>query len=228
MKTFALIVKWLLILAMPFLLGFGMIRAVIAWDYPAWEYQRIPPDQYGWSPDERLELAHATLDYMQRPEPAEEVIFILEDLRLPENPDTPLYNEREIKHMLDVKIVADQIGNIFWVLAALTLIAFLFFLSQAELRREAFDLLYRGGVATILALAGLGAFIVIGWQYFFVLFHDLLFPPGTWTFAYTDSLIRLFPEQFWFDVGIIIVGATLLLGALLAVIGFLFRRRTAS
>lgn len=37
---------------------------------------------------------------------------------------------------------------------------------------------------------------------------------------YTDSLIRLFPEQFWFDVGVIISGGALLAGILVAVLGY--------
>ncbi len=224
----ARLIKWILIFAMPFLLGFAAIRGVIAWNYPAWEYGRIPPDQYGWEPADRLRLAEATLDYIRRPESAAESIHLLEALRLPEDPDQPLFNEREIGHMLDVKIATDQIQNILWVLAVLTLFSLLFFLTQGELRREAYDLLYRGGLATIIALAGIGAFVVIGWQTFFVLFHELLFPPGTWTFFYTDSLIRLFPEVFWFDVGVLIVSLTLVAGLLLTLAGYLLRRSGAS
>lgn len=228
MITFAKFFKWLMVLAMPFMLGFGTIRAVISWDYPSFEYARIPPDAYGWTPEERLANAHVTLDYLQRPEPAEEVIFMIEELTLPEDPTQSLYNEREIGHMLDVKIVADQLRNIFWVLAVLMVITLLFLLSMSELRPLAADLLRQGGWATIIALVGIGAFIGLGWQYFFVLFHELLFPPGTWTFYYTDSLIRLFPEQFWFDVGVLIVAATLLEGAILVVIGRIFTRKTIS
>ena len=69
-KALVNIIKWIIIIAMPFFLGLGMIRAVIAWDYPAFEYQRIAPDQYGFTPEERLFYAHATLDYLQRPEPS--------------------------------------------------------------------------------------------------------------------------------------------------------------
>ncbi|MDJ0751963.1 MAG: TIGR01906 family membrane protein [Ardenticatenaceae bacterium] len=223
MITFAKFFKWLMVLAMPFMLGFGTIRAVINWDYPSFEYARIPPDAYGWTPEERLANAHVTLAYLQRPEPAEEVIFMIEELTLPEDPAQPLYNEREIGHMLDVKIVADQLRNIFWVLGVLIIITLLFLLSMSELRPLAADLLRQGGWATIIALVGIGAFIGLAWQYFFVLFHELLFPPGTWTFYYTDSLIRLFPEQFWFDVGVLIVAATLLQGVILVVIGRIFK-----
>ncbi len=41
------------------------------------------------------------------------------------------------------------------------------------------------------------AFITLFWPLFFTAFHHLLFPPGSWSFAGTDSLIRLFPEAFW-------------------------------
>lgn len=224
MLAFGKLFKWLMVLAMPFMLGFGTIRAVINWDFPAFEYGRIPADSYGWSDEERLANAQATLAYIQRPEPAEEVIYLLEELTLPENPDQPLYKESEIGHMIDVKIAADQLGNIFWVLLVLEIITLAFFWSQSELRPLAADLLRQGGWATIISLLGIGAFIGLAWQYFFVLFHELLFPPGTWTFLYTDSLIRLFPEQFWFDVGVLIVAATLLEGVLLVIIGRLLKR----
>ena len=71
-------VRWLIIVAMPFFLGLGGIRAIIAWDwpsYPEWEYGRIPSDMYGFSDADRLALAEATLDYLRRLEPAQEVIY---------------------------------------------------------------------------------------------------------------------------------------------------------
>ena len=100
-KAFMILVRWLVILAMPFFLGMGTIRAIIAWDYPAFEYQRIPPDMFGFTPEQRLELARGTLDYLQQSEPASDVIHLLEELRLP-GTDQPLYNASEISHMIDV------------------------------------------------------------------------------------------------------------------------------
>ena len=82
------------------------------------------------------------------------------------------------------------------------------------------------GLATVIVLAAIALLILIAWPIFFVQFHELLFPPGTWTFAYSDSLIRLFPEQFWFDIGVLISGATLLAGILIAVIGYVMARRS--
>jgi integral membrane protein (TIGR01906 family) len=54
---------------------------------------------------------------------------------------------------------------------------------------------------------------VVAWDTFFTAFHQLFFAGGTWVFAYSDTLIRLFPEQFWFDAALTVGGLTLL-GAL--------------
>lgn len=217
-KTIVLIIRWLVIIAMPFFLGLGMLRAVLAWDYPGFEYARIAPDTYGFTPEERLSLAHATLDYMQRPEPAEEVIYLLEDLQVSATGD-PLYNEREIGHMLDVKHLTDAIGRVWRVAAVMVVVGLLYLLLQPALRSVGYRAIMQGGLATVVILAAIALLIVLGWSFFFVQFHELLFPPGTWTFYYTDGLIRLFPEQFWFDVGVIISGGALLLGVVVAAVG---------
>lgn len=222
-RRFANVVRWLVILAMPVFLGFGTIRAIIAWDYPAFEYARIPPDRFGLAPEERLALAHATLDYLRRPEPAEEVIHLLEELRLPDN-DQPLYNERELGHMVDVKHLTDAIGRIFVIAAVIVVSGLVFLLAQPPLRPAGFRALMHGGLATVVVLAAIALFILLGWNLFFVQFHELLFPPGTWTFSFSDSLIRLFPEQFWFDFGVLVSVATLMEGVLAAAVGYLLGR----
>ena len=217
------LVRWLVIIAMPFLIGLGAMRAIIAWDYPSFEYARIDPDPYGFTLEERLELAHATLAYLQRPEPADEVIFMLEELRLP-GTDDPLYNEREIDHMLDVKRVADGIKRVVQGAGVVVVAGLVFLLARPETRSQGYRAMFQGGVATTAVLLTIGLFIGLAWEIFFVQFHELLFPPGTWTFSYSDSLIRLFPEQFWFDVGVIVSGGALLGGIVVAAIGYLLMR----
>lgn len=217
------ILRWLVIIAMPFLLGLGSIRAIIASDYPSFEYQRIPPDQFGFTLEERTALAHATLAYMQRPEPSAQVIHMLEELYLP-NTGEPLYDEKEIEHMIDVKDVADGMRTVVWVSGAIVAVGMVGLYILSGSRMESYRALMQGGIATTGLLLGIALFILLGWQIFFVQFHQLLFAEGTWTFAYTDGLIRLFPEQFWFDVGVIVSLGTLLLGAIIALVGFLLLR----
>lgn len=223
-KTVLAIIRWLVILAMPFFLGLGTIRAIIAWDYPAFEYGRIPPDTFGFTPDQRLALARGTLDYLQRPEPAREVIHMLESLRFP-NSEIPLYNEAEISHMIDVKVVADAMKMVAYIAGAIVVVGLAVQLIPPHTRQYGWRTMMWAGLATIILLALIAVAILIFWPIFFVQFHELLFPPGSWTFAYTDSLIRLFPEQFWFDFGVLVSVATLVLGVLVALIGYVMDRR---
>lgn len=223
-KTLLTIIRWLVILTMPFFLGLGTIRAIIAWDYPAFEYPRIAPDMFGFTPEQRLELARGTLAYLQRPEPATEVIYLLEELRLP-GTDRALYNEAEIGHMIDVKNMADGMKRIAYAAGAIVIAGLAILLIPRQSRPYGWRTLMWAGLATVIALAAIALFILIAWPIFFVQFHELLFPPGTWTFAYSDSLIRLFPEQFWFDIGVLITVTTLVLGVLVALAGYLTSRR---
>ena len=153
---------------------------------------------------------------------AEDVIYLLEELRLPTGES--LYNEREIGHMLDVKILADQIRFIWLVAMIVVVVGTLIMVTKPELAYYGWRSVMYGGIATVVILLGIALFILLAWDVFFVQFHELLFPPGTWTFAYSDGLIRLFPEQFWFDVGVIMSGGALLLGILVATMGYIMAR----
>lgn len=224
LPTYATILKWALIISIPIILGFGTVRAVINWNYPAWEYPRIAPDSYGWTPAQRLELAEATLAYLQRPESAEEVIFLLEELRDPTTA-VPLYNEREIGHMIDVKNLTDAVQIGLWLAVVVGVGAGGVLGWKRETRTAVYQALYIGGLATVAILAFLVLLILVAWGFFFETFHELFFPPGTWTFHYTDALIRLFPEQFWFDAGLILTITPLILGLLVAFLGWFLHRR---
>lgn len=226
-KALLTIIRWLVILAMPFFLGLGMIRGVILWDYPGFEYPRIPPDMFGFTLEERLELARVNVEYLRRPEPAAAVIYMLEDLRLP-GTQAPLYNPSEISHMVDVKNVADAMKRVAYVAGGIVIVGLAVLLGPARTRTYGWRTLFYAGLATVLALAAIALLILLGWEFFFVQFHELLFPPGTWTFAYSDSLIRLFPEQFWFDFGVIASVGTLVLGLVVALVGYVMSRRARS
>lgn len=206
------------------------LRLLISWDspsYPEFEYARIAPDRYGFSDEERLEYATASLDYLRRPEPAEDVIYLLEDLTLP-GTDEPFYNEREIGHMLDVKRVSDSFKRFSAVLGILALAGIAILVFRQETREYGFRSIMRSGLFT----AGLLLFVIIlvgvAWNLVFTQFHEILFPPGTWTFSFSDSLIRLFPEQFWFDFALIWTGAIFLEGIILFLVGYFLLRRQRS
>lgn len=221
------ITRWFIIIATPILLTLWTVRLLISWNtpsYPAFEYGRINPDAFGFSDDERLEYAEATLEYLRQNEPAEEVIYLLDDLRLPGS-GQPLYNEREIGHMLDVKSLVDLFRQLFQVVGIFALAGLIYLLARPETRTEAYKSIMYGGLLTAGILLFVSILILISWNFVFIQFHELLFPPDTWTFSMSDSLIRLFPEQFWFDFGIFWTLGILVQGLILALVGFLLQRR---
>lgn len=224
------IARWFVIIATPILLSLWTVRLLITWNtpsYPAFEYGRIESDGYGFSDDERLRFAEATLEYLRQSEPADEVIFLIEDLRLGDA-NQSLYNQREIGHMLDVKNLVDLFNQLFQVVGIFTLAGVIYLLARPETRIEAYRAIMYGGILTAVILLTVVLLILISWSFVFVQFHELLFPPDSWTFAMSDSLIRLFPEQFWFDFGVLWTVGILIQGIFLAIVGYLLQRRKIS
>lgn len=224
--TFDKIVRWLVILATPVLLTVGTVRFLISWDspsYPEFEYGRIASDAYGFSDEERLELAQGTMAYLRRSDPAAEVIFMLEDLRIP-GTDKPLYNESEIGHMIDVKVVADAFKPALWISAIIVVGGLIYLIAREQTRLFGAKTMMYGGLFTIGLVLLVMLFMFVAWNQAFTVFHNIFFDPGTWQFFYTDSLIRLFPEQFWFDFGTIWTISILAGGGLLAVVGYILNR----
>jgi integral membrane protein (TIGR01906 family) len=73
-----------------------------------------------------------------------------------------------------------------------------------------------GGILTIALILILAVVVFINWDFFFDTFHEIFFDEGTWQFSRSDTLIRLYPEQFWFDVSLII-GIITIGGAMLCI-----------
>ncbi len=223
------IIRWILIIVTPLFLTVFTVRVIISWNspsYPEWEYGRIAPDQYGFTPEERLELAEATLAYLRHPDPAEKSIYLLEELRLP-GTDNPLYNEAEIGHMIDVKVVSDKFKQAMWLFALTLAAGYIFLFARSATRLTGAKTVMQSGIFTVVIVFLVMLFIGIGWGLFFTLFHKLFFAAGTWIFSYSDSLIRLFPEQFWFDIALLWTGGILVQGGILALIGYGLQKRLA-
>ena len=105
-------------------------------------------------------------------------------------------------------------------------------LSQAAVRRERRRAigraLARGGWLTIglVLLVGLG--LGLAWPWLFTTFHQVFFPGGNWQFPEDSGLIRLFPEQFWYDTALVLAGLAALEGLLAVGLGRALGRDTAA
>jgi integral membrane protein (TIGR01906 family) len=159
----------------------------------------FPADEYGFTRQDRLQWAPYAVEYLVNSAD----ISYLGNLTFEDG--SPLYNERELSHMADVKNVVRGALNIWYVsLTGLFLLAFL--ARQGGWVFEYMLALRRGGTWMIGLAVSLGLIAGIGiavspdlfWQ-FFTLFHSLFFEGDSWLFYYSDTLIRLFPIRFWQD-----------------------------
>lgn len=114
----------------------------------------------------------------------------------------PLFNERELQHMVDVQHLFMLAGRARLVAGAILLIVPILGL---VLQRGAFlprlgTMLTLGGILTVAVLLLFGALSLIDFTELWTRFHYVAFTNDLWLLdPRTDYLIMLFPEGFWFD-----------------------------
>lgn len=204
-QAFNAALGWLLVLAIPLWMLAGSTRLVATELYLQIEYGKanFPADPFGFSQDDRREYAPYAVRYLLN----DQGIDYLGDLTFPDG--HPLYNERELRHMADVKAVAQTAFGWHTVLGIPLVGAILWLGLSAERRAILRRSLVYGGMVTLASVVALAIGVALNWDTFFEGFHRLFFESGTWRFEYSDTLIRLFPERFWFDAALTIGGLTI-------------------
>ncbi|MBX3055886.1 MAG: DUF1461 domain-containing protein [Anaerolineae bacterium] len=238
------IARWVrrtVVMALPVFIGFGWITLVIGPVYPHYAYARpdFPADLAGMPPAtavtqalspltqaERLERALVAVIYLESWQPAATAIVMLTNQQLPRT-GAPLYNQRELNHLMDVKQLTDAMRWLALVTAVPVIGGLSCLLRRKQTRQVGYLALAQGGMLTMILLSGVAGLILFGWSYFFYQVHGLLFPSGTWSFAATDSLMRLYPERFFFDVALVLSLGAWLGGLLAAVASYLLAWRAA-
>ena len=215
--------QWLLVLALPIALLMADIRIATGHWFVHWEYGKadFPPDPYGLSTAERTHLAEVCIDYLA----TSADISLLGDLQLPDG--EPAFNARELRHMADVQTVYDRLMTV-GIVAALVLLGGITALLAAKYpRRRVSIALLNSSLFTLGLLGTVGAYMALGWRSFFTTFHRIFFESDTWTFPFSDTLIRLFPMQFWMDVAIVIVGLLITQALAIGAAGWTWMRQTS-
>lgn len=218
------ILKTLIILLVPMALVLTSVRLLVTDQYLAFEYGKadFPLDPFGFDRAQRLAYASENFRYVREGQ-------AIEALATQRLGDLPLYNERELQHMQDVQNAYELVGWV-WQIVLIGIALAIFTLAWRPETRPALAVALKwGGLLTIILIGGLGLLAVVAWQFWFVTFHQVFFAPGTWTFNQWDTLIRLFPNRFWFDAALTISGLSLSGGLLAALIGWglPMRRETA-
>lgn len=213
------VMQVLLAVFFPVVLLVLAVRAVTSPLFLWVEYHRpgFPGDGYGFNADDRMTYGSYAVDYLSNwsgPRYLGELV---------NRSGEKLFQEGEVSHMADVKLVILSAFGAGALLAILCIVAIVYLRrrSNGGVRRG----LFAGSIITLVLITGLGVLAFLGWEQFFTEFHRIFFASGTWTFALQDTLIRLFPGQFWIDAGIVIAALVLLTAVVTLILTWPTRRR---
>lgn len=201
---------------LPFFLIMSAVRIAFTPAFMRYEYNLpdFPSDPYGFSTQDRLKWGNISLEYLLN----DSDISFLANQRLDDG--TPLYNERELPHMLDVKNVLQGMIRAWWILGALLILCGVWAWRLDHLPRF-WKALQHGALLTLGLIAIVLVAVTTRFDALFTAFHRVFFTGDTWLFNYSDTLIRLFPLKLWSD-GFTFVGLLTTLGAL--IVFFVARR----
>ncbi|MGO4432241.1 TIGR01906 family membrane protein [Paenarthrobacter sp. RAF9] len=197
------------------------VRAVTSPLFLWVEYNRpgFPGDGYGFSTDDRMTFGSYAVDYLSNWAGPRYLGGLV-------NQDgTKLFKDSEVAHMADVKVVILTSFAAGLLLIILSIIGILYLRKRSNggIRRG----LFAGSIVTLVIIIGLAVLAALSWQQFFTEFHRIFFANGTWTFSLDDTLIRLFPGQFWVDAGIVIGALVFLVATLTFILTWPTKRRRA-
>jgi integral membrane protein (TIGR01906 family) len=211
------IIEWLAAAVIPFISIMLSVRLLITSLYAQVEYRMpgFPMDPFGFTMEDRLRWAEPSITFLVN---SEDITF-LEELAFEDG--VPIYNQRELSHMQDVKTVVTGMR----IALAIFMVAFLILAMLAEtndLKDELLRGCERGGWIVFGIIIAVLVFLLLSFDVLFDWFHQLFFESGTWKFYTSDTLIRLFPMRFWRDAFIAVGILNLLISG---VVIFISRRQ---
>jgi len=212
------ILKSLTILLVTIFIVGGAVQLLATDPYLAFEYGKtsFPPDPFGYTQQERFDLASSNIHYLRAHLPSDALSKQTLNGAL-------VYNSREVLHMADVQAVFQSVLRVWHATFVLLLLMGLILWQQGE-RQTLASAIQSGGLLTSGIILTIALLALYAWQFWFNTFHLFFFKPGSWLFSYSDTLIRLFPVEFWFDATLTISVFSLAGGSLLALIGWLGKR----
>jgi integral membrane protein (TIGR01906 family) len=210
---YARLLSWVIILLMPLLVILTALYVFMTPGFVQFEYS-----QPGFPLAERFTPEARYYNSVQT------VRYVWGQISLGDLENLGVYNEREIKHLVDVQNVAHGALIVHAVSALLILLALVTLARSRSTRIWAARALVTGSVLTLVVIGAIGVFSVVAFDQFFVLFHHIFFEGNSWLFNYTDSLIQFYPEPFWetaaYGIALFVAAVSILIG----IVGWLWQR----
>ena len=227
MRVLRLVAAVLFVLVLPVFLITSNVRWVInapfLYSYGFDKYDI--PSRTGIERDELLSAARQVREYFSNGDELLDVRVVRQGVL------RSLYNDREVLHMKDVKVLVKGVYRIQEGTAGF-LIAFALFglaFGRTSFLSTLVRYLSRGGLLTLALVVVVGLASLVGFDRLFLAFHLVSFSNDLWQLDPSrDFLLMMFPQGFFFDATMWIAGSTVVEALLLASVPValgLWRRR---
>ncbi|MCX8164725.1 MAG: TIGR01906 family membrane protein [Aquificaceae bacterium] len=172
----------LLVALFPFLIALLGVRLAFTENFVEFLYGRVelPPDSMPY--ELRLSIAKMGLR------------SVTSNRGMEEFKNSGLFNQKEIRHMEDVKGLLDSLFTLLYVGAPLWLMGLLNLKNKKEIGKA----LFFGSLLLELFVLLVVFVSLISYQWLFEAFHNLFFDPYSWRFRNEDMLLRVYPMDFWY------------------------------
>jgi integral membrane protein (TIGR01906 family) len=178
----------------------------------------FPEDNFGFTLEDRLYWSAIDIDYLL----SDATLDYFDAFRLADG--SPMHNQRELRHMEDVKRLIDAVWYVLgigWILGLVMEFSLYRFVNA----QTALETLRRGARNVLILMGLLILGVIVGFGVLFVGFHRVFFEGDTWLFLYSDTFIRLYPERFWRDTFILLALITTAVGVGVYFLSSLILRR---
>ena len=214
----------ILTVILPFILLMNSVVLVFTVNFLTYEYKKpdFPPDPFGFTLEQRIKYGTASVNYIT------DVFGDYNDdyfAGLKKEDGTPLFNERELSHMKDVKTVFQTARLVLAVMMVFVILTIYLVSQNPDSLKGFLKALIRGGILTIVIITAVIVLIFTGFDAFFDGFHRIFFTGESWLFYENDSLIRLFPEMLWVDGFSMAALFTLIFAVLIGLVAYLALRK---
>jgi integral membrane protein (TIGR01906 family) len=138
---------------------------------------------------------------------------------------SPFFDEREVAHMEDVRRVFQALAGIIGAGVVILLGSAVASRRRMALRIAWWRAIGRGATWLAGCMVVVGVLSIVAFDAAFEVFHELLFPAGSFTFdPARERLVQLFPDQFWSDTSLALGVVALVVSGIVVVVA---RRQAA-
>jgi len=140
-------------------------------------------------------------------------------------PQALFFDAREIGHMEDVRRVFAGLAVVIALSVAILALAVIRTRGTGARRAAVWRAVARGALGLAGFMVAVGILSIVAFDAAFQLFHELLFPAGSFSFdPRTERLVQLFPDRFWSETSLALGILALVLSIGVTVVA---RRRAA-